>query len=120
MSTSIESRRIVRAYYDAWTSGDVDAAVAHLAEGFSSWGSGNMHAASAPAFADSLRHFRRGVIGVDLISELYGDEEATLVYDVHVEGVGAVRTAEHFRLSGGRIASNILIFDEWPFQAAKG
>jgi hypothetical protein len=41
------------------------------------------------------------------------------VYDVHVEGVGAVRTAEHFRLSGGRIASNILIFDEWPYQAAR-
>jgi ketosteroid isomerase-like protein len=119
MSTSIESKHIVRGYYDAWTAGDVDAAVAHLAQGFTSWGSGNMHSPSAAAFTDSLRHFRQGVARVDLISELYGDDEATLVYDVHVQDVGAVRTAEHFRLSGGRIASNILIFDEWPYQAAK-
>lgn len=119
MSGSVESRQVVRAYHDAWTAGDVDAAAAYLAEGFTSWGSGNMHSASGTAFAESLRHFRQGVTGVDLISELYGDDEATLVYDVHVEGVGTVRTAEHFRLAGGRIASNILIFDEWPYQAAK-
>jgi hypothetical protein len=35
-------------------------------------------------YLDGLANFRsRFVAGVDLISELYGDGEATLLYDVH-------------------------------------
>ena len=52
------------------------------------------------------------VTGVDMISELYGEGEATLVYDVHTATpVGTQRTAEHFRLRDGGIASIRLIFD---------
>ncbi|MET1074257.1 MAG: hypothetical protein ABWY11_16540, partial [Umezawaea sp.] len=55
---------------------------------------------------------------VDLMSELHGDAEATLVYDVHTASpVGTQRTAEHFRLADGRITSILLIFDGAPWQA---
>ncbi|MGW5343538.1 hypothetical protein [Streptomyces sp. HUAS TT3] len=56
---------------------------------------------------------------MELISELYGESEATLVYDLHtVPAVGITqRTAEHFRLRDGRITAIMLIFDSAPGQA---
>jgi hypothetical protein len=60
------------------------------------------------------------VTGVELISELYGEAEATLVYDVHTATpVGTQRTAEHFRLDGGKIVSIMLLFDASPWQSMK-
>ncbi|MER7502807.1 hypothetical protein AB0L05_06190 [Nonomuraea pusilla] len=54
---------------------------------------------------------------MDLISGLYGEPEATLVYDVHTATpAGTQRTAEHFRLTDGRITSIMLIFDSAPWQ----
>ncbi|MFH7594821.1 hypothetical protein WDV06_06880 [Streptomyces racemochromogenes] len=56
---------------------------------------------------------------MELISELYGETEATLVYDVHTApAVGITQhTAEHFRLRDGRITSIKLVFDAAPWQA---
>ncbi|MER7582351.1 hypothetical protein [Kitasatospora sp. NPDC097691] len=56
---------------------------------------------------------------MELISELYGETEATLVYDVHTApAVGITQhTAEHFRLRDGRITSITLVFDSAPWQA---
>jgi hypothetical protein len=43
------------------------------------------------------------VTGVDMLSELYGESEATLVYDVHTATpVGTQRTAEPFACGTGR------------------
>ncbi|MCA6091419.1 hypothetical protein LE181_04440 [Streptomyces sp. SCA3-4] len=57
--------------------------------------------------------------GVDLISELYGESEATLVYDVHTSlpAIGSQRTAEHFHLTNGRIDTIRLIFDATSWHA---
>ncbi|MCP2165902.1 hypothetical protein [Goodfellowiella coeruleoviolacea] len=64
-----------------------------------------------------LAGFLRVVTGVDMISELYGEREATLVYDVHTATpVGTQRTAEHFRLDDTGITSITLIFDGTPWQ----
>ena len=46
-----------------------------------------------------------------MISELYGEGEATLLYDLRTSTpAGTQRTAEHFRLAAGKIASIILLF----------
>ncbi|GAA2736053.1 hypothetical protein [Streptomyces nogalater] len=57
--------------------------------------------------------------GVDLVSELYGETEAALVYDVHtsIPAVGTQRTAEYFHLTQGRIDTIHLIFDATPWHA---
>ena len=58
--------------------------------------------------------------GVELRSELFGADEATLVYDVHTATpVGTQRTAEHFRLTNGLITEITLIFDATPWQALR-
>lgn len=53
---------------------------------------------------------------VDWISDLYGDGEATLVYDLHTSlPAGIQRSAEHFRLRDGRISAITIIFDATPW-----
>ncbi|WP_370961997.1 hypothetical protein [Amycolatopsis sp. cg9] len=90
------TREAVQAYHRARFDGDVTAAAARLADTFS--------------------------FESPLISELYGESEATLVYDVHTATpVGVQRTAEHFRLRDGKIEAITLIFDatRWhPVMAA--
>jgi ketosteroid isomerase-like protein len=111
MTVDTHTRQTVRAYHDARFLGDVPAAVAHLAERFT-FQSPLMNSDDAVGHLAGLAGFLQVVTGVDMISELYGETEATLVYDVHTATpVGTQRTAEHFRLQDGRIASITLIFD---------
>ena len=106
------TRETVQAYHRARFDGDVTAAAARLAGTFSF---------RSPLISSGAA-FVGIVTGVDMISELYGDSEATLVYDVHTATpVGVQRTAEHFRLRDGKIESITLIFDatRWrPLMAA--
>jgi hypothetical protein len=110
------TRRAVRGYHEARFRGDVSAAAAHLGEPFHfqspfiSSDDRTGHLATLPGFVSIVQ-------GVDLISELYGEAEATLVYDVHTATpVGTQRTAEHFRLHDGRIVSIMLLFDASPWR----
>ena len=115
-----QTRRIVRGYHDAWVAGKVDAAGAYLAETVVNPAPFNHYSPAPLSRADYLaflRDFRQRVTGVDLISALYGDEEATLVYEVHTATPAGARTfptAEHFRITDGRIAKVILIFNAAP------
>ncbi|HEX6360280.1 hypothetical protein [Actinophytocola sp.] len=108
------TRETVQAYHRARFSGDVTSARTTLADGFTFespllTASADDHLAGLPAFLGI-------VTGIDMISELYGPEEATLVYDVHTATpVGTQRTAEHFRLHHGQITSIKLIFDATPW-----
>lgn len=100
----------VRAYSNARFGGDVAAAAAQLADGFTF--QSPLLSSDAAGHLEGLPAFLQVVTGVDMISELYAETEATLVYDVHTATpVGTQRTAEHFTLENGRISSVILIFD---------
>ncbi|MCC5578764.1 nuclear transport factor 2 family protein [Microtetraspora sp. AC03309] len=113
------TRQAVRGYHDARFRGDVPAAAAQLAETFA-FQSPMMSSADAAGHLAGLPGFLQIVTGVDMISELYGESEATLVYDVHTATpAGTQRTAEHFRLDDGKITSITLIFDATPWQPMK-
>jgi hypothetical protein len=115
-----QTQRIVRGYHDAWVAGEVDAAGAYLAAEVVNPAPFNHYSPdplSRAAYLEFLREFRQRVTGVDLISALYGNEEATLVYAVHTATPAGGRTfptAEHFRLREGRIAKVLLIFNAAP------
>jgi hypothetical protein len=110
VTAETQTRQTVRAYHDARFLGNVPAAVTHLAEQFTF--QSPLMSSDATGHLAGLGGFLQVVTGVDLISELYGETEATLVYDVHTATpVGTQRTAEHFRLQNGRITSITLIFD---------
>lgn len=115
MSTA---REIVRAYSDARFRGDVAAALARVGEPFS-FRSPLLTCTAPAAHLAGLPALLRVVTGIELRSELYGDGEATLVYDLHTATpAGTQRTAEHFRLTGDRITAIHLIFDAVPWRWA--
>jgi hypothetical protein len=110
-----QTREAVQAYHRARFDGDVTAAAAQLAGTFA-FRSPLISSGDARGHLDGLAGFVRVVTGVDMISELYGEAEATLVYDVHTATpVGVQRTAEHFRVRDGKIESITLIFDATPW-----
>ncbi|MFF0307859.1 hypothetical protein ACFYSC_10535 [Streptosporangium sp. NPDC004379] len=113
------TRHAVRGYHEARFRGDATGAAAYLGEPFRfqspfiTSDDRTGHLATLPGFVSI-------VTGVDLISELYGEAEATLVYDVHTATpAGTQRTAEHFRLDDGAITSITLIFDTAPWQSMR-
>ncbi|WP_251091461.1 hypothetical protein [Streptomyces sp. Caat 7-52] len=112
------TRATVSAYHQARLSGDIPAAARTLADTFH-FQSPLMASGSHHDHLNGLEAFLGIVTGVDLVSELYGETEATLVYDVHTSlpTIGTQRTAEHFHLSDGRIDSIRLIFDATPWHA---
>ncbi|WP_410672317.1 hypothetical protein [Amycolatopsis sp. cmx-4-68] len=115
------TRETVQAYSRARFAGDVPAAAAQLASTFA-FESPLISSADARGHLAGLAGFVSVVTGVEVLSELYGESEATLVYDVHTATpVGVQRTAEHFRLRDGKIEAITLIFDasRWhPIMAA--
>ncbi|WP_066956170.1 nuclear transport factor 2 family protein [Streptomyces lushanensis] len=112
------TRRTVRAYHEARFRGDVTTAAAQISESFG-FRSPFITSDSQTGHLDGLDGLLGIVTRVELISELYGETEATLIYDVHTApAVGITQhTAEHFRLHNGRITSIRLIFDSAPWQA---
>jgi ketosteroid isomerase-like protein len=100
----------VQAYHQARFSGDAAAAIACVSPDFTF--TSPLMTADAPGHLAVLDGFLQIVTGVDMISELYGDHEATLIYDVHTATpVGTQHTAEHFQLKDGQITTISLIFD---------
>ena len=93
MTTDSATRRTVRAYHDARFRGDVPAAAAQIGEDFR-FRSPFITSDSPTGHLDGLDGLLGIVTDVELISELYGDTEATLIYDVHTASpVGTQRTA---------------------------
>ena len=109
--TADETRQIVRAYHDAYCRGDLPTAAALLSDHFTF--SSPMMAFDTPEqHVAALVRFVPFITGCELISELYGRGEATLVYDLHVSlPPGVQRCAEHFRVDDRRISQIIVIFD---------
>lgn len=117
MSTIERSREIVRAYHDAWTGGDIPTAGRSLGENFTTRAPVGSYD-SKDAYLAGLTRFRGLVTGLEMISELYGENQATLLYDVHTNTpAGTLRTAEHFKLSDDEIVFTQLIFDATDWKA---
>jgi hypothetical protein len=117
MTTDTQTRQLVSAYRAARDAGDAQAAAGYLAPGFSVQ-SPLMRLDDPDLYLAATSRSRKVVTRTDLISELYGEGEATLLYDFHATIPGKTqRTAEHFRLAGGKIASILLIFDASPWRS---
>lgn len=117
MTTDTQTRQLVSAYRAARDAGDAQAAAGYLAPAFS-FQSPLMRLDDPDLYLASHTAFQKVVTRTDLISELYGEGEATLLYDLHAPIPGKTqRTAEHFRLAGGKIASILVIFDASPWRS---
>jgi hypothetical protein len=102
MEPTEQTRAIVLGYHAAWTGKDFAAASAFLSPGL---------AVEVPvheyptreSFSRALAGFGSRARGVRLLSEFAQQDEAMLLYDLDVEGLGRFRVAEHFTVKDGQI-----------------
>jgi ketosteroid isomerase-like protein len=115
--TSDDTLSIVRAYHDAWTRKDFDQATSLLARRLEVEVPINDYP-TTDSFAAALKTFGSIATRVDLLCEMSAANEAMLLYDMEVEGLGSMRVAEHFTLNDGRIARIRQIHDTAALRAA--
>ena len=109
---------VARAYYQAWTGKDVEAAMGHLADNV---------VCDAPAgriqgieaYREFLGPFAQLLIDSELLAAFGDDTTAVLVYDTRTPPVPSGPGAECLTVRDGKIVHNLFIFDRLPFEAAR-
>jgi SnoaL-like protein len=116
--TTSPALRIALAYYQAWTSHDLDKAMSYIADDI---------VCDAPAGslegADAYRGFIGPFVQILTGSELlaaFGDKQTALImYDTETVPVKSAPGAECVTVTGGKITYSRFIFDRAPFDAAR-
>jgi uncharacterized protein len=108
---------VARAYHRAWTSGDFDRASAYLSPDLETDVPLNTYE-DVEHWVEALTGFAQLVNSVAVITELGGDGEALLLYDLEVEGLGTLRVAEHFAVADGLITTIRHVHDTAALRAA--
>jgi SnoaL-like domain len=111
-----ETRRVVEAYFRAWTSRRTDEAFALLAD--------DLHFTGPSAEYRTREEFRPGLVGfagltksADVVELLVDGSRAALLYDCELPPpAGRIRIASFFRVEGGRICSYDTRFDAEGFR----
>lgn len=111
------SRAVVRAYHEAWSSGRVHDAVARLSPDLTVEVPVNSYP-TRESFGAALQGFGPMVRHITLLAEFAEGDEAMLLYDLDVSGLGVLRVAEHFTLDQGRITRIRQIHDTVAVRAA--
>ena len=115
MTTAADVQQIVSAFLAAREDLNADAA-RYMAPDFT-FESPLMRFDDREKYLASHRAFQPLVLGKTMVSELYGPQEATLVYDLQTATpVRLQRTAEHIRLEDGKVSRILLVFDAAPWQ----
>jgi hypothetical protein len=108
---------IVRRYHHGWTTRNYDHAIEFVSPVVMIEVPINDYP-TRESFARALRSFGDLVTSVELLAEMSSGQEAMLLYDLRVEGVGALRVAEHFTLVDGEIVRLRQIHDTAAVRAA--
>lgn len=77
-----------------------------------------MVTASLESFAAALVRFGGRVKQVEILSEMAGSDEAMLLYDMDVDGLGSMRVVEHFTVADGKIVRLRQIHDTAALRVA--
>jgi ketosteroid isomerase-like protein len=109
---------VALAYYQAWTSKDIDQAMTYISEDI---------VCEAPAGriegAEAYRAFMAAFVQILVSSHLiaaFGDQETALVmYDTETVPVKDAPGAECVAVHDGKITHSRFIFDRAPFEAAR-
>jgi uncharacterized protein YndB with AHSA1/START domain len=100
-----------------WTSKDFDTARSLLSPTLAVEVPINYYPTPA-SFLEALARFANQVTSVDVLSRLGGTDEAMLLYDLEVNGLGALRVAEHFAIRDGLIVTLRQVHDTVAVRAA--
>ena len=110
--------RVALAYHRAWTTGDLDLAMSHLAgDVVCDAPAGRIEGLAA--YRAFLAPFAGMLISATLIAAFGDQEKALLMYDTRTTLVPSGPGAECVTVRDGRIRYNRFIFDRVPFEAAR-
>lgn len=102
------------AYHRAWTSGDLDGAMAYIADDIVCRAPDGQITGKA-AYRQYLSEFVQINTGLTDIAALGDDEQALLFYCPHTEITTTAPAAEHFTIRNGQIVESRLVFDRLSF-----
>jgi ketosteroid isomerase-like protein len=109
---------VARAYYQAWTGKDIDAAMRHLADDVvCDAPAGRLQ--GIDAYRQFLGPFAQLLLGSELLAAFGDDTTAVLVYDTRTPPVASAPGAECLTVRDGKIVHNRFIFDRLPFETAR-
>jgi ketosteroid isomerase-like protein len=110
--------QVALAYYQAWTSKDIEAAMRHLADDIvCDAPAGRIE--GAPAYRQFLGPFAQMLIGSELLAAFGDQTSAVLVYDTRTPPVASAPGAECLTVRDGKVVYNRFICDRLPFEAAR-
>lgn len=108
---------VIRAYHRGWTSKHFEEAARLLAPNLKVEVPINDYPTKA-SFANAVAQFGGLVKKVALLAEFAQGNEAMLLYDIDVDGLGTMRIAEHFTVTEGVITRIRQIHDTAALRAA--
>lgn len=106
-----------RTYHDAWTGKDFAKAIELLSPELAVEVPINDYP-TTESFAEALTRFGGMARRVDLLAAMGADDEAMLLYDMDVEGLGTLRVVEHFTVAGDTIVRLRQVHDTAPLRTA--
>jgi hypothetical protein len=107
------------AYHRAWTGGDFELAMTHVAPDIvCDAPSGRLEGAAA--FREFMGPYAQMLTSSDLVAAFGDDDTAVLFYDTGTTLVENAPGAECLTVAGGRITHMRIIFDRLPFDDARG
>jgi ketosteroid isomerase-like protein len=116
VSTS-DALSVTRRYHEAWTRKNYEQAIELLAPTLMVEVPINEYP-TTESFGQALRRFGELVASTEVLSEMGRGDEAMLLYDMQVNGLGRLRVVEHFTVAGGRIVRLRQIHDTAAVRAA--
>lgn len=108
--TQPSAHEIVRDYHRAWTSGDVDRAMAAVADDVVCRAPG-VDLRGKAAYREFIGDFAPALTGVADIAGFADGERVALFYYPRTAATDTAPAAECFTVRGGRIAESVLVFD---------
>ncbi|HEX2047964.1 MAG TPA: nuclear transport factor 2 family protein [Acidimicrobiales bacterium] len=104
-------------YHEAWTAKNFGDAASLLAADLHVEVPVN-HYPTTESFAAALESFGSMTTGLALLAEMSAGDEAMLLYDMEVDGLGRLRVAEHFTVARGKIVRIRQVHDTAALRAA--
>jgi len=109
---------VALAYYQAWTSHDLDKAMSCIADDIVCQSPGGP-VEGAAAFRGFISPFAQIVTGSTLIAAFGDDTTAVVTYDTQTVPVQDAPGAECVTVADGKITHMRIIFDRLPFETAR-
>jgi len=102
------------AYHRAWTSGDLEGAIAHVADDIVCRAPGG-NITGKDAYRGFLGGFAANVTGLTDVAAFGDEEHVVLFYYPHTAATSTAAAAEHFTIRDGQIVESQLVFDRLSF-----